>query len=224
MGFAWFALMLAVGYLSGSVNYAIIVTRARTGADIRELGNRNAGTANVGRTIGRGWGAMVYFCDFAKALLPLLAARLLFFTDLGPASTLALFAVGMAAIVGHCRPVFFGFRGGGGIATSMPVYLFFIPVEFTASVLLAALLVALFVRHVEFRLGRWVPILFVTIAPFLTLGLNKALSIPLTRRLSIGGHPWSVLVGVLATSVLILIFNTRILRESIPRMWSRRGP
>lgn len=218
MRYAGFAGMLVLAYLSGSVNYAIILTRARTGADIRQMGNRNAGTANVGRTIGKGWGAVVYFCDFGKALLPMLAARLVIFRDPSPESVLALFAIGMAAIVGHCRPVFHGFRGGAGIATSMPVYLFFIPVEFTVSMLLAALLVALFVRNVEFRLGRWVPILFVTIAPFLTLAANGALAIPLTERLSIGGHPWSVLVGVFATSVLILFFNTHLLQESFARL------
>jgi glycerol-3-phosphate acyltransferase PlsY len=47
--------LLILAYLSGSVNYAIIVTRLVIGKDIRTLGNKNPGTANVGRNVGKGW-------------------------------------------------------------------------------------------------------------------------------------------------------------------------
>ena len=53
--------LLVLAYASGSVNYAIVVTRIVAGKDIRELGNKNPGTANVGRNLGRGWAAVVFF-------------------------------------------------------------------------------------------------------------------------------------------------------------------
>jgi glycerol-3-phosphate acyltransferase PlsY len=218
MYFAWLALMMIVGYVAGSVNFAILLTRARTGQDIRALGNRNPGTANVGRNLGRGWGALVLLLDALKGLAPMLAARFLFFPGAGPENILAVYGVGFAAIVGHCRPLFHGFKGGGGIATSMPVFFFFIPIEFFASILLGSLGVVLFIPKVQFRVGRWIPILFVTITPFLTLAVNLLVSVPIVDRLSLGAHPWSVLVGVFATAFLILGFNVPLLRTSLPQL------
>ena len=60
------AAALALGYLSGSVNYAILVTRLVLRQDIRELGNKNPGTANVARNVGKGWAALVFFADLLK--------------------------------------------------------------------------------------------------------------------------------------------------------------
>jgi acyl-phosphate glycerol 3-phosphate acyltransferase len=213
MRYAIGAAMIVAGYLSGSVNLAIIVTRLRTGKDIRDLGNANPGTANVGRTLGRGWGALVLLGDVLKGLIPMLAARLLFFGGDGTVDILAVFAVGLAAIVGHCRPVFYGFRGGGGIAASLPVFSFFAPVEFGASMLLGALIVALFVKNVQFRIGRWIPMMFVAIAPFLTAGVNALVAVPLGEGVSIGGHPWAVPAGMLATSLVVFAFNFKLLRS-----------
>jgi glycerol-3-phosphate acyltransferase PlsY len=215
MSLAWLALLVPAAYLSGSVSYAILVTRGRTGKDIRDLGNKNPGTANVGRTVGRGWGTLVLLLDVLKGLVPMLAARLLFFPGSGSQAILAVFAVGLAAIVGHCLPLLHGFRGGGGVGTSLGVYFFFTPLEFAASMLLGSLVVFLFIRGVQFRLGRWIPIMFVAIAPFLTLAVNLFVSVPLGAHLSLGGHPWSVTVGVFATSIVVLFFNARLLLATL---------
>jgi len=223
MVYAELAVMLVIGYLSGSVNFAIILTRIRTGRDIRDLGNANPGTANVGRMLGRGWGALVLLGDIVKGLLPLLAARALFFPSNGSGDALAVFATGLAAILGHCRPLFHGFRGGGGVATALPIYFFYTPVEFTVSMLLGGLIVALFVRNVQFRIGRWIPMMFVAIAPFLTLLVNALLSVPLVGALSIGGHQWGVPAGVFATSVLVLYFNFDKIRASLAQAAGNRS-
>lgn len=215
MRWAIAAAMIAAGYLSGSVNFAIIVTRLRTGKDIRDMGNANPGTANVGRTLGRGWGALVLACDILKALIPMLAARLLFFGGDGAGDIAAVYAAGIAAIIGHCRPLFHRFRGGGGIAASLPVFSFFAPVEFFVSTLLGALIVWLFVKNVQFRIGRWIPIVFVAIAPFLTAAVNAGLAVRLGAGVSIGGHPWAVPAGMLATSLVVLGFNLTLLRSLI---------
>lgn len=215
MRFMACAAMTITGYLAGSVNFAILITRLRTGSDIRTMGNENPGTANVGRTLGRGWGALVFLGDILKALIPMLAARLLFLADNGPWDILAVFAVGLAAIVGHCRPLYHGFRGGGGAAAALPVLFFFAPVESLVSLLLGWLAVLAFVKGVRFRLGRWVPMVFLTVAPLLTTATTIFLDVPLGQRISIGGHSWAVPVGMFAASFLVMGFSFKALRQAI---------
>jgi glycerol-3-phosphate acyltransferase PlsY len=115
--------------------------------------------------------------------------------------------VGMAAIAGHCKPVFFRFRGGGGIATSIGVYGYFIPAELLFCLILAFLIAVLFLKRLRFRVGQGVPILFVTITPFATLILNFFVDLPLFAGRSLGGHPWYILVIAFLLSFFILGMN-----------------
>ena len=161
---------MVVAYLLGSVNAAIILTRILSGRDIRTLGNLNPGTANVGRTFGRGWGAVVFFWDGLKALAPLAAAQAVFFPADAPREAFALAAVGLAAVVGHRRPVWHGFRGGGGVASMVFVYGFFIPVETVVGLLLATGLAMVLLPRARYKFGRWVPIIFSVLAPVLAAG------------------------------------------------------
>jgi acyl-phosphate glycerol 3-phosphate acyltransferase len=199
--------MLMLAYLSGSVNYAIIVTVIVTGKDIRTLGNKNPGTANVGRSVGKGWAAVVFFLDLAKGLGPMILARLVLFPGDTYWELFIVAAVGMAAIAGHCRPVFFGFRGGGGIATSIGVYGFFIPAELLICLAASFLIAILFIRGMRFRVGQGVPILFVAAIPFVTLILNFFVQVHLFAGRSLGGHPWYVIVIVFLLSLFIIGMN-----------------
>ncbi len=221
MRWIWLAGLVVGGYLLGSVSFAIIITRARSGGDIREVGNRNAGTANVGRTLGLGWGVLVFVLDVLKGVLPVLAAGAPVFGFEGGLRVWAGFAAGIAAIIGHCLPVYHGFRGGGGIATSLALYFAFIPVEFSAAILLSCLIVLFFVRNVQFRIGRWIPIIFVALAPFLALAANIAFPSRASASIPLGGHPWEVVGGVFAVSVLLLFFNYRRVSASLGQL--RRG-
>jgi acyl-phosphate glycerol 3-phosphate acyltransferase len=203
---------LSLAYLSGSVNYAIIVTRLVIGKDIRTLGNRNPGTANVGRSVGKGWAAAVFLLDVAKGLGPMILTRLVFFPEDVYWHFFIVAAVGMAAVIGHCRPVFFQFRGGGGIATSIGVYSFFIPAELLVCLVLAFLIAIVFLKGVRFRVGQGVPILFVSITPFVTLLLNYFIEVPLFAGRSLGAHPWYILVIAFALSVFITGMNFSFVR------------
>jgi acyl-phosphate glycerol 3-phosphate acyltransferase len=209
--------LIPAAYLYASVNWAVHITRWLKGWDIRQLGTGNPGTANVGRHLGKGWGVLVYCLDISKSLLPLAAGRRWFFTGPGPWDYAALVLIGLAAIAGHCRPLYYRFRGGGGIVTSMGVYLFFIPVELVASVFLGFGAAMSFRRRVRFALGQWTPIMFVTITPFLTLALNWAVRVPLWGRTSIGGRPWWEVVGVFAVSFFILAMNWRFMAAKLDR-------
>lgn len=206
---------VVISYLAGSINGAIVVTSIVKKTDIRDLGNQMAGTANVGRSIGKGWATGVFFWDVVKGLVPMILAEQFVFKSGAYYDYLAICAMGIAAIVGHCKPVFFRFKGGGGMATSLGVFSFFIPVELGATMLLGFGLVMLLMKNVEFKIGRYVPMVIVTITPFFTLTLNYLLDIPLGGRFSIGGHPWYIIVNAFAIALTILFINLSILIHEV---------
>jgi glycerol-3-phosphate acyltransferase PlsY len=106
-------------YLLGAVPFGVLVARAH-GVDPRLVGSGNVGATNVKRAIdsagGRGllWAIIVFLLDLIKGLAPTLAARFLL-----PGQELLWFAVGVAAVAGHCASPFLGFKGGKGVATSL---------------------------------------------------------------------------------------------------------
>lgn len=206
---------MVIAYLSGSVNYAVIVTRLVGNTDIRELDSRNPGAANVFRNVGKAWGLLVGALDALKSIAPLLLARWLFFTADTYGDFWALFVVGMAAVVGHMKPLYYRFKGGGGLAAVLGVFVFFVPVEYLVSLLLGGLFVIRFFKGFSYRFGRWTPIMSVVFTPFLTLALNPLIKIRLFAHLSIGGHPWYVLVGTLGTSLFMLFMNIPFLAQQL---------
>jgi glycerol-3-phosphate acyltransferase PlsY len=109
-------LLLIVGaYLLGSVSSAIIVCRLMGLPDPRTQGSNNPGATNVLRIGGKKAAAVTLVGDSLKGLVPMLIAHLL---GGGPA---VLAATGLAAFLGHLYPVYFGFRGGKGVATALGV-------------------------------------------------------------------------------------------------------
>jgi len=113
------ALLLA-SYLLGSVPFAFLLGKAH-GIDIREHGSGNVGATNLGRALGRRWGIAAFVLDFLKGLSPVLVARGLAGADrfgLAQAAAHIELGAGAAAIVGHVFPLWLGFRGGKGVATT----------------------------------------------------------------------------------------------------------
>jgi len=123
-------LILIVSYLLGSIPSALIVGKVGYGVDVREHGSGNLGGTNTFRALGKKAGIIVILADLLKgtlaALLPLIAG-----VDLNP------LVAGLPAVIGHCYPVFAGFRGGKAVATSGGVLLAYDP-------LMVALLLLLF--------------------------------------------------------------------------------
>jgi glycerol-3-phosphate acyltransferase PlsY len=107
--------LVILGYLSGSIASALLVCRALGLADPREAGSGNPGATNMLRLHGRGAALLTLAGDVLKGFLPVLLARLLE----APPAVIAL--TGLAAFGGHLFPVFFGFRGGKGVATLIGV-------------------------------------------------------------------------------------------------------
>ena len=101
---------ILLGYLSGSMTPSIWVTRLVKGVDVRDAGSGHATTTNTIRQAGFGWGALVLIVDIGKGLLPTWLAL-----TYAPALWIVPLTAG-AAVIGHCWPVFAGFRGGMGLA------------------------------------------------------------------------------------------------------------
>ena len=114
-------LSIIIGYLLGSIPTAYIVSRIRKGIDIRNIGSRNMGGANVMREIGTCEGVFVGLIDIAKGAGAILIAQALNISELW------VFGAGFAALVGHNLPVFAHFRGGRGSATIIGIVLVLAP-------------------------------------------------------------------------------------------------
>jgi glycerol-3-phosphate acyltransferase PlsY len=114
-------LSLIIGYLLGSIPTAYLVSRVKKGVDIRNIGSRNMGGANVMREIGTHEGVFVGLFDIAKGAGAVLIAQAL------NVSELWVFGAGFAALLGHNFPVFAGFRGGRGSATVIGIFFVLAP-------------------------------------------------------------------------------------------------
>jgi glycerol-3-phosphate acyltransferase PlsY len=106
------AILIVCAYLAGSLSAAIIVCKLMGLPDPRTQGSGNPGATNVLRVGGKKAAAITLLGDAVKGLLPVLAAQLL------GVSNLILSLTALAAFLGHLYPVFFGFRGGKGVATA----------------------------------------------------------------------------------------------------------
>ena len=98
------------GYLLGSIPFGLLLTRAAGLGDIRNVGSGNIGATNVLRTGRRDIALATLLLDAGKAAAALLIARQLWGAEAG-------FIAGGAAFIGHCFPIWLGFKGGKGVAT-----------------------------------------------------------------------------------------------------------
>ncbi len=121
---AQYLIVIAVGYLLGSIPFGLILTRISAKVDIREIGSGKTGATNVMRVLGKKAAGLVLFLDFSKGALAVLFAGYIFKTTylfwddaLWLLTTGAEVLAACAAIAGHTWPVFIKFKGGRGVAT-----------------------------------------------------------------------------------------------------------
>jgi len=172
-------LLLLAAYLIGAIPTGIIMTKLTGGEDIRKVGSGNIGATNVYRTAGRKLGVITLIGDCLKGVIPLLIAIRIF--DL-QGTDLAL--VGLAAFIGHCYPVYLGFKGGKGVATALGVFLVLSPQSILCAVAVFALV-----------LWRWRYISLASISaaaaiPFLVLLFERALPLFLATLVIAGIVIW----------------------------------
>jgi glycerol-3-phosphate acyltransferase PlsY len=114
-------MLIAAGYLAGSIPTGVVLSRLFGSRDIRAEGSGNIGATNVYRVLGLKLGVLTLLGDVLKGVLPVLAARTLLAHDAGVAW------VAFFTFCGHLFPVFLTFRGGKGVATALGVFLVIAP-------------------------------------------------------------------------------------------------
>lgn len=143
-------LSIIIAYLIGSISFSYVIAKKIKKIDIRKHGSGNAGATNTLRVLGKGPAVVVLLLDIAKGMAAVwIAAGLeaVSFLSSG-AQGLAPAAAGLAVILGHNWPVYFGFKGGKGVATTIGVIstLFFFPAVYAGIV---AIIVIIITRYVS---------------------------------------------------------------------------
>lgn len=111
----YFVLVAVVAYLVGSINFSILISKIISGKDIRESGSGNAGATNMLRTYGKKMGIMTLILDLLKGIVVVLICKFV------SVSVEWRYIAGVAVVLGHNFPLYFGFKGGKGVATSLGV-------------------------------------------------------------------------------------------------------
>ena len=110
-----------IAYLIGSVNFSVILSKKMAGFDVREKGSGNAGTTNMLRSVGKKAAALTLICDVLKGIVAILIAMFIGWAFKVENQSLLVQIAGIAVVLGHTFPIFFGFKGGKGVATSLGI-------------------------------------------------------------------------------------------------------
>ncbi|MDR2813782.1 MAG: glycerol-3-phosphate 1-O-acyltransferase PlsY [Prevotellaceae bacterium] len=196
------AILGVVAYLLGSIPSAVWIGKSLYGVDVREHGSGNAGTTNVLRVLGAKAAIPVFIVDTLKGLLAVLTVHLIPGVDRSSELfNVVKIACGLLAVVGHMYPVFAGFRGGKGVATTLGVAIAIQPL---------GALAALGVFIVVFAISRYVSL----------SSLCAGLSFPLATVFVLREQMLSVRIFV--ALVCLLLFYTH--RKNIQRLISGVEP
>ncbi len=118
-----YIIMAILAYCIGSVNFSVIFSKKFAGFDVREKGSGNAGSTNMLRSVGKKAAAITLICDILKGVVSIAIAIILGNMISGSNKELLLQIAGIAVVIGHTFPVFFQFKGGKGVATSLGILL-----------------------------------------------------------------------------------------------------
>jgi len=124
MSLYWLFAFCAGAYLFGNISFGVILSKTLFKTDVRNMGSGGTGATNVMRNFGTKWGMVIMFIDIFKGAIPTIIAGLAF-GGLGHGNAhavIAMYACALSTIAGHCFPVFMGFRGGKGIATTIGAF------------------------------------------------------------------------------------------------------
>ncbi|MEP7354637.1 MAG: glycerol-3-phosphate 1-O-acyltransferase PlsY [Acidobacteriota bacterium] len=154
---------ILIAYLLGSIPFGYVLTRLRTGQDVRASGSGNIGATNVMRTAGRGLGIATLLLDAGKGTLAVwLADCASSGSTTGSTTWMALAA--LAVMLGHVFPIFLNFKGGKAVATFAGAFGYLLPMPLLATVVVFAMVLALthyvsaasIVAAATFPIGAWI--------------------------------------------------------------------
>ncbi len=212
--FAFLLLSIAVGYLLGSVNTAIVISKIFYKDDIRKYGSGNAGMTNMLRTFGGKAALGVLLGDMLKTALSIFIGGVLFGFgyeagfSMGYNSAYMMFmgigtyTAGLAAVLGHIFPVYYGFRGGKGVLVSATMALILSPILF-------AIMFAIFV-------------LVVAMSKYVSLGsVTSAILYPILVHGFFGMFGLTTPPTILLIAILIAVIITVAHKENLKRISNR---
>ncbi len=175
--------LAVIGYLIGSISFAVVVSRAMSLPDPRSYGSKNPGATNVLRTGKKVAAALTLLGDAAKGWLAVFLVDHFYSTEVPAAYKMS--AVAIAVIIGHMYPVFHRFQGGKGVATALGVLLA-LNVWLAAGAASTWIIIAVF-----FRISSMAAII-------------AAISAPVFCYMLYGVHPYTLAVAIIA---LLLVWR-----------------
>lgn len=124
----YYIIMGIIAYLIGSINFSILISKKKAGFDIREKGSGNAGTTNMLRTLGKGAAVITLILDILKGIVTvwfsILYGIILYkIWNINIDYSILVQVAGVCVILGHTYPIYFGFKGGKGVATALGILL-----------------------------------------------------------------------------------------------------
>lgn len=197
--------LIPAAYLLGAIPFGLLIALTK-GVDPRTAGSKNIGATNVARLLGTRFFPIVFALDLSKSLIPMLSAGfILRSTPLTWQTHLLWLLVGFAAILGHMFPIYLGFKGGKGVATSAGVILGLFPYYTYPAILTLAIWLTTFLiwRYVSLA-----SILASLAFPVLYLGF----------ALSLDWKPFAQQLPLFCFSVLVAILVTFRHRSNISRL------
>ena len=118
---ATYIIIAIIAYAIGSINFSVLISKKMAGFDVREKGSGNAGTTNMLRSIGKKAAAITLLCDILKGIVTILIALIAGKIVKNVDRAVLVQIAGILVVVGHTFPIFFEFKGGKGVATSLGV-------------------------------------------------------------------------------------------------------
>ena len=198
--------LVAGAYLLGSISWSVLLVRLLQGMDVRSVGSGNAGATNVMRAAGKKAGVAVLALDIGKGIAAVAVPRTL---DAPPA---VVGGAAVAVVLGHVFPVFFGFRGGKGVATSAGALGTLSPVAMALGLLVFLAVVA------------WKR--YVSLGSIVTAALFPLLAwISHQQGWTEHGGGWTLLAGALIALLVVIKHQgnlRRLWRGTEPRLGERR--
>ena len=120
---ATYIIIAIIAYAIGSINFSVIISKKMAGFDVREKGSGNAGSTNMLRTIGKKAAVLTLICDILKGVVAVLIAVIAGKMVNNVDKAVLVQIAGILVVIGHTFPIFFEFKGGKGVATSLGVLL-----------------------------------------------------------------------------------------------------
>ncbi len=166
-------MMFLITYLICSINPAIVISKKVIGVDIREVGSGNAGTTNALRVMGKFWGVVVFLFDILKVIAAYYICTFVSFVFKQDLEIALKSSYIIGAVVGHCYPIYYGFKGGKGIVALL-VSSLFLSYQITIVCLIVAVIIIVVTRMVSFG-----SICAVTLYAIMTLVMQTGYTVPI---------------------------------------------